>query len=291
MASPKAAVAGWVASDEPTGWKALLALAYRRDTLGRTILSARHYGPLRVQKPLYPEGSAICHSVVLHPPGGIVGGDALTLSVSLAAQSQALITTPGATKWYRSAGAEAASKIAVDLGAGALLEWMPREAILFNGAIGCAEMTISLGEDSVFAGWDITCFGRTASDALFRSGRYRQRGQIIKNGRMLWLEHGLYRGGDAMLESPVGLAGYPVMGTMLVAGKVVTDEVLDSCRDVASADAQHARWGVTRLPELLVARFLGTDAETAHQYFSTLWSVVRPWYAQRAAVTPRIWNT
>lgn len=220
-----------------------------------------------------------------------MGGDVLTLTASLAVKSDVLITTPGATKWYRSAGAEAVSAMALNVGSGAVLEWMPRETILFNGAIGRSKTVIELDGEAVFAGWDITCFGRTASAEPFRAGRYRQEACITKNGRTLWAEYGLYRGGDAILESPVGLAGYPVMGTLMVAGKAVPDEVLESCRGVGGAEAQNARWGVTRLPEVLLARFLGMGADAAHAYFVALWTLLRPWYAQRSAVVPRIWNT
>jgi urease accessory protein UreH len=81
-------------------WHAHLSLNYRRDA-ERTLVHDRHTGPLRVLASLYPEGPAICHNVLVHPPGGIVGGDVLELELTLGEQSHALLTTPGATRFYR----------------------------------------------------------------------------------------------------------------------------------------------------------------------------------------------
>ncbi|MFZ5506601.1 MAG: urease accessory protein UreD, partial [Pseudomonadota bacterium] len=111
------------------GWQARIALGYRALD-GRTVLARReHSGPLRVQKPLYPEGDAVCHTLLLHPPGGIAGGDALQVELDAGPGTHALITTPGATKWYRSAGPQARSDLHLRVGAGAVVEWLPQDAI------------------------------------------------------------------------------------------------------------------------------------------------------------------
>ena len=76
-------------------WRAELALDYRLQD-GRTVLARRHRGPLQVQKALYPEGQGLCHTLLIHPPGGIAGGDSLSIDVAVQSGAQALITTPGA---------------------------------------------------------------------------------------------------------------------------------------------------------------------------------------------------
>ena len=85
-------------------WKAQLDLKFSKSG-NRTILSHRkHYGPLQVQKPFYPELNGTCHVYILHPPGGMVGGDRLNIYVDVNSNAHALITTPAAGKFYRSAG-------------------------------------------------------------------------------------------------------------------------------------------------------------------------------------------
>jgi len=88
------------AQPSPIGWQARLDLRYSASAGERTVLShRRHTGPLLVQKPFYPEGPRVCHSTLVHPPGGIAGGDRLELHVEVEAGAHAVITTPGAAKW------------------------------------------------------------------------------------------------------------------------------------------------------------------------------------------------
>src|SRR3982075_4786468 len=94
-------------------WKAELRLEFERRE-GRTVLAKRrHEGPLVVQKPLYPEGDAVGHAIVVHPPAGIAGGDELEFSARADEGAHALLTTPGAGKWYRSGGAWARQRLQV----------------------------------------------------------------------------------------------------------------------------------------------------------------------------------
>src|SRR6059036_3586460 len=102
-------------------WHARLELGYER-CAERTVLTYRsHEGPLVVQKSLYPEGEAVCQNIVVHPPGGVVGGDRLALDIRLATQAHAQLTTPGAAKWYRSSDAIAHQSIDLHIAAGATL--------------------------------------------------------------------------------------------------------------------------------------------------------------------------
>ena len=270
-------------------WDATLDLAYAMRG-GRTVLAHRSSrGPLAVQKPLYPEGDRVCHTIVLHPPGGIAGGDRLSITVNLQAGANALLTTPGATKWYRSAMLEAAQDVEITVATGAVCEWLPQENIFFESARAKNVLTVDLQEGGVFCGWDVMCLGRTASGERFESGSVRQRLRVTRAGHPLFEELGTIEGGAALLDSPVGMAGFPVCGTFLLAGIEISKPALDECRDAAPAGK--AKWGVTRLPDLLVARYLGRSGEEARDYFVRIWKIVRPLYSQRAMQIPRIWAT
>jgi urease accessory protein len=260
-------------------WKAALRLGFeRRD--GRTVLAERrHDGPLVVQKALYPEGDAVCHAIVVHPPAGIAGGDELELKVRSASGAHALLTTPGAGKWYRSAGPWAAQKLRFEV-AGAL-EWLPQETIVFDGARAQLETEVRLQGDARYLGWEILCLGRTGSGERFAHGECRLDTRVLRDGKLIWLERGRIVGGGALLDSPAGLQGQPVCGTLIAAG---AEFDLAACREIEGL-------AVTRLPGVLVARYLGDSSEKAKQCFARLWAVLRPTLFGREAAPPRIWRT
>ena len=271
-----------------TGWRAELALRYeRRGT--RTVLAARrHAGPMLVQKAFYPEGEDVCHGIVLHPPGGIVGGDQLTLDVAVGPQARALLTTPGATKWYRSAGAEARLSVRFHVAPGAALEWLPQPTIAFDRMLGRSDCAIEVDEEGCYIGWELLCLGRTASGERLREGRFLTSTQVARAGVPLWIERAAIEGGSRLLDSPVGLDGHPISGTLVAVARRMPPDLIAACKAVRPG---HGRCGVTRLPGLIVARYLGDRAEAAFGYFVDLWKILRPALLDRDAAPPRIWRT
>lgn len=257
---------------------------------GRTALTTcAHRGPLRVQKALYPEGPEVCQAIILHPPGGIVGGDTLDIAVAAAAGAHALLTTPGAGKWYRSGGRQASQCLRVEIAAGAAVEWLPQETIVFDGAEAEMQTRVDLAAGAVYCGWEILCLGRTASGERFSQGRLALSTRIEQAGRPLWIERGCLRGGSPWLAAAAGLGGLPVSGTLLLAGRPVEAEWLAACRAVPPAVGLRA--GVTALPGVLVARCLGPASEPAKAWLTGVWRRLRPLALAREAVPPRIWST
>jgi urease accessory protein len=284
------------------GWQAQLNLRFAMRASdnsvlnGRTVLVGReHSGPLVVQKPLYPEGDRICHAVIVHPPGGVAGGDQLRLHVDLDADAQALLTTPGAGKWYKANGGEAAQHLQFKLGERATLEWLPQESILFDAAQVRMSTQVKLAVDAKFAGWEILCFGRRAANEKFTEGSLRQHVQIWRGDEMLWNEAANIEAGSRAMTSPVGMNGRSISATFLVAAGAVPTQVLEACRAIVPNEKKGARdgnaVGITALPEVFSARFLGDNAEQAREYFENLWRVLRPWYANTDMRRPRIWST
>jgi urease accessory protein len=260
-------------------WKAELSLGFER-TAGRTVLAERrHDGPLVVQKPLYPEGEDVCHAIVVHPPAGMAGGDELALNARAAAGAHAVLTTPGAGKWYRSAGPWAAQRLRFEV-AGAL-EWLPQETIVFDGARAQLDTEIRLQGEASYLGWEILCLGRTGSGEKFTRGELRLSTRVFREGKLLWLERGRIAGGGALLDSPAGLQGHPVCATLVASGAGL---------DVAACCAVEGI-AITQLPGVLVARYLGASSEQAKRLFVQLWAVLRPALFGRAARAPRIWST
>jgi urease accessory protein len=265
-----------IAEPVAASWKAELALGFERVD-GRTVLGRRrHDGPLVVQKALYPEGGEVCHAIVVHPPAGIAGGDELQLDVETGEAAHALLTTPGAGKWYRSAGPWAAQRLAFDIGGA--LEWLPQETIVYDGALADLSTEVRLAADARYIGWEILCLGRTGSGERFTRGTIRLSTRIERNGKLAWLERGRIEGGGKLMQSPAGLGGHTVCGTLVAAAPQVSPQRAEGL-------------AVTALPGLLVARYLGDSSEEAKQRFARLWAAVRPAFLGREAREPRIWRT
>lgn len=267
-------------------WKARLALEFTSDGRRSTLSGRSHDGPLVVQKPLYPEGEDLCHAIVVHPPGGIAGGDELSIRARAAPGAAALLTTPGAAKWYRSAGAWARQDVALSVDGA--LEWLPQETIVFDGALAASTLHADLAADAALVGWDLVCLGRTGSGERFRRGSFRSEIQLRREGRLLWLERGRIDGGGRLLESAAGLAGHPVFGTLFAAAPRLGAGLVEQARQLAPESGQGA---VTLLPGVLLARYLGGSTEDARRYFVALWRILRPAAFGRPAHEPRIWRT
>jgi urease accessory protein len=273
----------------PRTWDARLDLGYALRA-GRTTLTRRSSrGPLAVQKMLYPEGDLVCHAILLHPPGGIAGGDHLEIAIEVEGGAHALLTTPGATKWYRSAGEQASQSIAITVERNAVCEWMPQENIFFDAVQADNSLSVELQDGAAFCGWDVMCLGRTASGERFRSGQIRQHLRVVRGARPLFEELGTLEGGGTLLDSPIGMAGYPVCATFIVAGIATGRDAVDFCRTLAPAG--DCKWGISAMGDLLVARCLARTSEAARTYFLEIWEHLRPEYAKIPARVPRIWAT
>ncbi|MFZ6742597.1 urease accessory protein UreD [Undibacterium sp. JH2W] len=276
-------------------WQASLQLGFSKDGDVTRLTERKHNGPLRVQKPLYPEGEAVCHAIIIHPPGGVVGGDQLKIDVKLAADTHALVTTPGAAKWYRSNGYISAQHINLKLDAGARLEWLPQETIFFDDACVDLHQTIHLAADARLIAADIFCFGRTASGETYNSGRIKQHCSIYREGKMIWHEQGSLQGGSSAMKSPLGLNGKSVSAMVLASGAMLSGEQLQALREQTSAFLSvreaDAMCGVTQMKSVIVARYLGNSSEVARLWLQLVWQHLRPVVIGCDAKIPRIWNT
>jgi len=275
------------------GWPGRLELNYRRAE-ERTLAHDRHSGPLRVLQSLYPEGPGICHHVLVHPPGGIVGGDVLHVEATLAPHAHALITTPGATRFYRSAGEAARQSVTARVEDGARLEWLPLETICHSAALAENSMRFELAPGGEMMGWDVIALGLPASNDSFDSGHYMQRIELPG----VWLERGTIRGDDKrLLDSPLGFAGHRVLATLwFAAGSPMApdrrDTLLDAARELAGAHALARTAGCTSPhAEVVVLRVLAPRVEPAIQLLAGVWARWREigWGLQPCV--PRVWRT
>lgn len=306
------------------GWSARLDLMFRHDGTRTVLQRNRHHGPLRVQRPFYPEGG-VCHVYLLHPPGGVVAGDTLSIAALCGAESRVLLTTPSAGRIYQSNRRRLAQAqdVHLEVERGARCEWLPQETIVFNDAEARNDLRVDLAAGAHFTGWEVTCLGRTAGARPFVSGRLRQRWSIYRGGQPLLLERNEFAGGEAQLSEYWGLGGATALGTLVstFAGGDIGERLRDCIDEVCSMAGQQVPAddctrpatvynqapgsvcgtdmplyraplvAVTELPELVVVRALGDSAASIKNIFFRLWSLLRLAQDERDPAAPRIWFT
>lgn len=274
-------------------WHARLALDYRMEQ-GRCVARFEHEGPLRVLQTLYPEGDAIAHNVLVHPPSGLVGGDRLDIEVRAGPGSHALVTTPGAARFYRSLGEAAVQRASLTLAAGARLEWLPLEAICYSGCIAENRLALDLAPGAEVIGWDVTALGLPAAGLPFDRGSLLQQLEL----RSGWLERGRIAADDRrLLDGPLGLAGHRCLATLfLAAGSALPRARREQALELAhAAIAGHELAGTAgaTAPDarVVVVRVLAPLVEPALALLKAIRNAWRPALWGVAATQPRTWST
>nr|WP_199290371.1 urease accessory protein UreD [Leptolyngbya sp. FACHB-36] len=251
--------------------------------------------PLKVQRPFYPEGPEICHSVLLHTAGGVVGGDRLSIQLQLQPQARALITTAAASKLYRTNGLQAQQAVQVEVAEGACLEWLPQETIVFDRAHYRQTMQIDLAPGATWLGWDITRFGRTAKGERFTSGEWRSHTEVWQAGNPLWVDRQWLPGSEELINSPHGLAGCGVVGSFAFLGQSVEPELVEKARQLWTGEGEV---GVTRLrsgsassgESGLLCRYRGNSTSEVRYWFTAVWHLIRVSFLGQSACIPRVWG-
>lgn len=271
------------------GWAAHLELGFRARGTHTYLAQRRHVGPLQVQRPFYPEGERACHVYILHPPGGVVGGDTLAIDARVERGAHVLLTTPAAGKFYRSDGARAQLEQRLVVDDQAWLEWLPQETIVFDGTHADSRTRVTLTGSAGFIGWEILCLGRPAAGETYAHGAFVQRFEIWRDGAPLWWERNALSGGSPALQAPWGLAGRSVLATMVAVGRA--PRALPALRECLNTDAGEGEFAVSQLRDVLVCRYLGNSAEQARTGFIAAWQILRPVLWSIEASPPRIWST
>lgn len=273
------------------GWHGSLELAYAQSGNATQMASAKVTAPLKIQRPFYPEGEGVCHSVILHTAGGIVGGDSLGQSIHLKENTHALITTAAAAKIYRSMGEIARQNIRINVDSGAYCEWLPQESIIFNGAIYRQNLRIELASDARVLLWEINRFGRSARGETFVQGSWRSQTEIWQEGRPLWIDRQHLQGSESAVSSNSALGGFPIVATLAWIGDPVTPELVQEARSLWEGRSRSCEGeaGVTRLPQGLLCRYRGSSTPEVRNWFSEVWQLLRLSFIGRPSCPPRVW--
>ena len=277
-------------------WRGALDLSFAAAARGTVVTRRRHEGPFCIQRPFYP-GDGVCHVYLLHPPGGLAAGDELDLSVDVEPGAAVLLTTPAATKFYRSDGAPSVQRQTLRVAAGASLEWLPLDTILFGGSRALIETDVVLAPGARFIGWEQLSLGRPLSGDRYATGTLEQHTRIGSAEDPLLIESLRLAAGDRLLAADWGLASFGVCGALYA--YPANDPLLVRIRArLGAATPSHERpaatdlrCGATLLGELLVVRCLAREPEALRNLFEALWCELRPDVVGRAPSVPRVWRT
>jgi urease accessory protein len=273
-------------------WHASLQLDYTLES-NRSVARYLHQGPLRILQSLYPEGDAVCHNVLVHPPSGLVGGDTLNMQVTVATGAHGLVTTPGATRFYRSEAGLATQQVHARVESGARLEWLPLEAIAYNQCDALNRAVFELAPGAEMMAWDLTAFGLPAANLPYVEGTFRQHLEIPG----VWLERGTLNAEDTrLMDSPLGLAGQRCMATLVFAtGSAMADErierALACARDLLEASELRLTAGATSPhKQVIVLRVLAPVTEPAMHLLRRVWAAWRQEMWRLQGTYPRLWH-
>jgi urease accessory protein len=273
-------------------WRADLKLDYTLESQ-RTVVRYLHQGPLRILQSLYPEGDQICHNVLVHPPGGLVGGDTLDIQVTVAEGAHGLVSTPGATRFYKSGGHPALQQVVAHVAGNAKLEWLPLEAIAYNDCEATNRAIFNLAPSAELITWDVTALGLPSSDMAFTQGHFQQHIEIPG----VWLERGNIRGEDTRwLNSPLGLAGSKCLASLVFAsGSAIdsdrTTQALEAAREVIESHPLRLQAGITCAhPQVIVLRVISPLVEPTMDLLKKVWAVWRHTLWALPSTPPRIWS-
>jgi urease accessory protein len=275
--------------DASLHWRARLQLELQHLNGKTRLARCEHFGPLRVQRPFYPNGPEQAHIYLLHPPGGLVAGDQLGIDVSLGPKANALLTTPSAGKIYNNITPRAQiQQVRLSVAKDACLEWLPQETIVFSGAKARLDTEVHLCAGSHFIGWEIVCLGRPQGGYGFDEGWLKQRFAVYRDGAPLWIEQNTLHASSALLTRRAGLHGQCVYATLVLAGATFDTLHLNEAN---APDHSNDLISVTQRNGVTLVRHLGSCTERAKQIMAQYWGIASAAAHGGVQTIPRIWHT
>ncbi len=259
----------------------------RRDGADR-LTHLSHHDPLRVLFPAPARGD-IPLAALVNSSGGMVAGDRLDIAFSVGAGARGMALGAAAEKIYRSPAAACEIAVTLEAGAGAWLEWVPQETILFEGARFRRCNRVKLAADARMLAGEMLIFGRAAHGEDLTRGAVEDRWELYRENRLVWADI-LRMEGDLTrpLHGRAGLAGARAIATLIYAGPDAAD-MLTVVRDLLPQSDDDFHVAASVVNGVLVLRWLGFAPERLRVAYGAFWGALRARLARLPAALPRLW--
>ena len=263
-----------------------LAAGFRRVGARTEVVGPHETGGYRLRLPR--SRGETCEAVVVNTGGGMAGGDDARFTFTAEAGAAVTLTTTAAEKVYRGAhagGGAAETRVAVDLAldAGARLEWLPQETILFDGARLGRSLSVAMAGDADLLMAEMLVFGRLAMGEVMRAGRVADRWRVRRDGRLAYAEDLLFDGDVAgRLDRPALGDGARASASLLMVSREA-ESLVEAARSALEPHAAVTA-GVSAWNGLLVARAISPSPERLRAAIVALLSGLR------GRALPRLWT-
>jgi urease accessory protein len=217
-------------------------------------------------------------------------GDTVKINVTQGTSTRTVLTSPAATKWYKSSGAFASQDIRIELAPRAQLDWLPPENILFENARTDFRFQLQLSEEASAIGWETFVFGRRAMGETWEAGALRINSQFTDRHGLLWAEKANVTGGSGLRIATQGLAAFPVCGMLWAVGPNC-NQLLAETLSPSLPFSDTLRAGVTCLHTgVLVVRAVAQKIEPLRELMVRCWTFLRPAIHGRDSHPLRLWS-
>lgn len=235
-------------------------------------------GSLRVRFPGAPAGEL--EAVMVNTGGGLTGGDAFDIEVSVGANARLVVTSTAAEKIYRSLGPPATVNVTIDVAAGGALTWLPQETILFDRAALHRRIEVDLADDARLVLVEPLIFGRTGMGESVRTGELHDCWRVRQSGKLIYAE-GTRLGShisQTLAETAIANGGVAVATALIVPGDEALAEAIHAMNSEFRGEVGASAWNGRA-----VVRFCARDgAALRHDITCALRAI-------RVAPLPRLW--
>lgn len=233
--------------------------------------------PLQALEPMDLDGDGVATLLLLNPTGGLLAGDRLETAITLGAGARVCVSTPSATRVYRSPGPDAIQRLAAEVGAGGALEWLPDHLIPSPGARLQQSTEIRLAADATLLYVDAWAAGRAARGEAWSFDRLDS-SLLVRDDVGLLLRERSVLTGRPRLDGLGGTEGFPYVATFVAIrpARQGWDDVVADLRAALAGQPAGARAGVSALGRGgVIARLLCPSAPVLQASVEGLWAVCR----------------